>query len=350
MFLDLHRHLEGSHSPEALAHVAQTFDIRRAPFYDEATRHFRSGPELRAFLTMPAPSEDANQFYKCIVQSRIAYVSLPAIALLAELSFREAAAETDGFEMRLSLFSMARTLAENLGVEWRKVEPTKFVEQYARPILDAVLAAKAKVAFETRKPMILRVGFSRTFESEPHYRALADMLVEYKRELVGLDVLGIVTTGDKEPLPPALREIIQGLRKHLPDLTIHAGEFEGHHSVDRTLELEPSGIGHGIHSLQSGATLDRLAREGVTLEVCPTSNNLLLPGALVALRRDHTHGAAPLVALQRNHVHCVLGSDDPTPMGTCFAQELRIAREIGVDLGRLESDMVRRWNQILSAR
>jgi adenosine deaminase len=114
------------------------------------------------------------------------------------------------------------------------------------------------------------------------------------------------------------------------------------------LELAPRGIGHGVHALESPATLERLAREGVTLEVCPTSNHLLIPTALSKLK-VHTRGLEPLPALQRAHVHCVLGSDDPTPMGTTFPQELDVARRIGVDLERLEADMLRRWAEMTGA-
>jgi adenosine deaminase len=207
-----------------------------------------------------------------------------------------------------------------------------------------VIDARDEAQRATGKPMRLRLGLSRTFESEPHYRALADMVVDHAPALVGLDVLGIVAGPDTEPLPPALVAILEQLRAHLPDLTIHAGELADHRSVDRTLDLKPRGIGHGVRSLQSPATLERLAREGVTLEVCPTSNWLLIPTALRELERQH--GAMPLVALQRAHVHCVLGSDDPTPMGTSFSHEREVARAGGVDMARLEADILRRWNEI----
>lgn len=345
MQLDLHRHLEGSHSPRALLEVACTFDLRTPLFFDAATDAFRTPEALAGQLTMSAPSDDATVFYQCIVKARAAYVSVEAIRALSVLAFREAADDTDGFEMRLSLFSMARTLLENQQVAWREVRPVDFAEQWARPILLAVIAARDEVQQATGKPMLLRLGLSRTFESAPHYRALAAMVVEHAKALVGLDVLGIVTGADKEPLPGPLVEILEGLRVHLPDLTIHAGEFEGHASVDKTLELSPRGIGHGVHSLQSAATLERLAKEGVTLEVCPTSNRLLIPTALGQLERAHG-GATPLKALQGAHVHCVLGSDDPTPMGTSFRRELEVAGSLGVDLKRLEADMMRRWAEL----
>lgn len=344
MWLDLHRHLEGSHSPRALLDVARAFDIKDPVFFDPAAGAFRTPEALASVVTMQAPSDDATVFYQCIVRARAAYVSVAAIRALALAAFVEAAEDADGFEMRLSLFSMARTLLENQGRAWRDVPPVEFAERTARPILLAALDARDEARRTTGTPMRVRLGLSRTFESEPHYRALAAMVVEHADRLVGLDVLGIVTGPDTEPLPAPLVAILQELRAHLPDLTIHAGELAGHASVDRTLALEPRGIGHGVQSLQSAATLERLAREGVTLEVCPTSNRLLIPSAVRVLER--AHGAMPLVALQRAGVHCVLGSDDPTPMGTSFRQELAVARAGGTDMARLEADMTRRWNEV----
>ncbi|HLL22936.1 MAG TPA: hypothetical protein VK427_12440, partial [Kofleriaceae bacterium] len=139
------------------------------------------------------------------------------------------------------------------------------------------------------------------------------------------------------------------MRRTLPDLTIHAGEFAGHASVDRTLALAPRGIGHGVHALESRATLERLAHDGVTLEVCPTSNRLLIPRRLAALEQAHG-GHPPLRALQNAGVHCVLGSDDPTVMATSFTDELAIARGAGVDMAKLEADMLRRWNELTISR
>jgi hypothetical protein len=342
--LDLHRHLEGSHSAGALLAVAREFAIVDPLFFDAATGQYRGEAALTARVTMAGPTEDPRVFYDCIVAARAAYVSVPAIRALAARAFAEAAAETDGFEMRLSLFSMARTLIEHARRPWREVPPVEFAERYARPILLAVIAARDEVRAATGKPIVLRLGLSRTFESEAHYRALAAMVVEHAPALVGLDVLGIVTGPDREPMPAALVAILDGLRGHLPDLTIHAGELEGAASVERTLALSPRGIGHGVRSLESPAALARLAREGVTLEVCPTSNRLLIPREIAAL--EASHGATPLVALQRADVRCVLGSDDPTPMGTSFARELEVARAMGVDLARLERDARRRWREI----
>ncbi len=348
MRADLHRHLEGSHSPRALATIARRFEIRHPLLFDPAAQAFRTPEQLATQLTLSAPSDDAMLFYECIKKARVAYVSVEAIRALSRIAFEEATVDSpQGLEMRLSLFSMTRTLIENQNRNWRELPPVAFAE-LARELLLAVLSARDEVQRDTGVTVLARLGLSRTFESEPHYRALGAMVAEHARALSGLDVLGIVPGTDKEPLQPELVEIIQSLRPVLPDLTIHAGEFEGSASVDRTLALEPQGIGHGVHSVQSRETLDRLAENGVTLEVCPTSNHLLIPTALKRLQHDC--GAHPLVALQKAHVHCVVGSDDPTPMDTDFRSEWQRAETLGADMAQLERDVARRWGQLTGRR
>lgn len=344
MRFDLHRHLEGSHSPRALLAVAREFGVRDALFFDEARGQWRGEAELAAALTLQAPSDDATRFYACIQKARAAYVSVAAIGALAREAFLEAAAECDGFELRVSLFSMTRTLYEREQVAWREVAPSAFAARAAE-VLGAVLAARDAAEREARKPMHVRLGFSRTFESEAHYRALVGVVREQARALSGLDVLGIVTGPDREPLPPALLAILDALRPELPDLTVHAGEFEGPASVQRTLALSPQGIGHGVRAVESAQTLAELAAAGVTLEVCPMSNHLLIPTALAGLRARHG-GAHPLVVLQRAHVHAVVGSDDPTPMGTDFPREWARALAAGADEATLLEAVARRWREL----
>lgn len=338
---DLHRHLEGSHSPRALLTVARAHDLRDPLFYDEQSGRFRTEEALAARLTMRVPG-DTGGFYARINLARAAYVSVAAIGQLAELAFDEVCAESDRTEMRISLFSMTRTLLARAG-DWRAIAPQVFA-RHAVANLVAVLAARDAVVARVGKPLPIRLGLSRTFESAPHYAAMGEAVREHAGALCGLDILGIVSGPDAEPLQPELLSIVERLRDLLPDLTVHAGELEGAPSVRRTLELAPRGIGHGVRSLESPALLELLSGRDVTLEVCPSSNALLIPGEVEAL--SARAGAPPLVALQRARVHCVLGSDDPVIFGTSTPREYELAGAMGADLGRLESDGRRRWAQI----
>lgn len=345
MRVDFHRHLEGSHTARALLAVARAHDLRDDTFYDAARGRHRTVEELAPTLGMQGPPGDAAAFYQAIERGRRAYVSVAAIADLAYETFLDAAAEVDALELRASLFSMTRTL---LGPQWRAVAPLAFAER-AREVLLGLLAARDRAQVTTGKRLLVRIGLSRTFESEAHYRAMGDMMVEHAEHLCGLDVLGILMTGDKEPLEAGLVAVIERLRPVLPDLTIHAGEFEDHRSVARALALSPRGIGHGIRAVGSSEVMARLAEAGVTLEVCPSSNDLLVPEAVASLRALHG-GAHPLCTLQRHHVHAVLGSDDPVSMRTDFPSEEARAHAEGVDVARLAADTARRWAELTGHR
>ena len=54
--------------------------------------------------------------------------------------------------------------------------------------------------------------------------------------------------------------------------TIHAGEADGPKSVWKALEFGTKRLGHGIRSLEDPALIEKIVREGITLELCPTSN------------------------------------------------------------------------------
>ena len=54
--------------------------------------------------------------------------------------------------------------------------------------------------------------------------------------------------------------------------TIHAGEADGPESVETAIEFGTKRIGHGVRSYEDPEVVELIKREGVTLEMCPTSN------------------------------------------------------------------------------
>ena len=54
--------------------------------------------------------------------------------------------------------------------------------------------------------------------------------------------------------------------------TIHAGEADGPKSVWKALEFGTKRLGHGVRSLEDPALIEKIVSEGITLELCPTSN------------------------------------------------------------------------------
>jgi adenosine deaminase len=106
--------------------------------------------------------------------------------------------------------------------------------------------------------------------------------------------------------------------------TVHAGEWAGADSVRGALELPVTRISHGVRAIEDPALVAELARRGITLEVCPTSN--------VVLGVFATYAEHPFPALRDAGVPLTLGSDDPPYFGASVGGEYEIAREhFGLD-------------------
>src|SRR5712691_920456 len=101
-------------------------------------------------------------------------------------------------------------------------------------------------------------------------RTLARLARQYAGEgVVGFGLSNDERRGPAKDFEPAFR-IAQraGLL-----LAPHAGELLGPPSVVASLNaLRADRIGHGVRSVEDPALVERLAAEGVTLEVCPASN------------------------------------------------------------------------------
>jgi adenosine deaminase len=97
-------------------------------------------------------------------------------------------------------------------------------------------------------------------------------------------------------------------------LTAHAGEWGGPDSVRAALDdLRVERIGHGVQSIQDPALVERLARDGIVLEVCPGSNLAL--GVYPDMRRH------PIAKLREAGVRVTVSTDDPPFFHTTLSQE-----------------------------
>ncbi len=77
-------------------------------------------------------------------------------------------------------------------------------------------------------------------------------------------------------------------------------------------------IGHGVRAAEDPALVKRLAADGITCEVCPSSN--------VALGIAATPSQVPLRRLFEAGVPIALGADDPLLFGPRLAAQYEIAR------------------------
>lgn len=95
--------------------------------------------------------------------------------------------------------------------------------------------------------------------------------------------------------------------------TIHAGEAAGPESVYKALEFGARRLGHGVRSAEDPVLLKRLAQEGITLELCPTSN---LNTSIFGCMEEY-----PLIALMEAGVRVTINTDNIMVSGVSLRSE-----------------------------
>ena len=151
------------------------------------------------------------------------------------------------------------------------------------------------------------------------------LVEEADAPIVGLGLTGIEGSVDEREFA----HLRDGARRLGLGLAVHAGESGTADNVRAAIDdLGAKRIGHGIAAAKDPDLLARLAREGVVLEVCPTSN--------VTLSIVPDLAAHPLPILRDAGVAVTINSDDPPFFATTLTEELGHAvRLLGLSRGDL---------------
>ncbi|SFP76222.1 adenosine deaminase [Tranquillimonas alkanivorans] len=103
-------------------------------------------------------------------------------------------------------------------------------------------------------------------------------------------------------------------------LTAHAGEWTGPESVREAVDvLHCERIGHGVRAIEDLALVDRLAEDGIVLEVCPGSNVVL---GVYPDWRSH-----PIEKLRARGVKVTVSTDDPPFFHTSMEREFQMLHD-----------------------
>lgn len=165
-----------------------------------------------------------------------------------------------------------------------------------------------------------------------HEEAAATIeLVEHAdAPIVGLCLTGVDST---EPIEAfgVLRDASTRLGM---GFEVHAGEMGPPESIVEAIDvLHADRIGHGVAAIHDPAVLDRLIREQVALDVCPSSN--------VAISLFPSLEAHPVATFWRDGVNMTISSDDPPFFHTSLNDELRHVVRLA-DLSRDDLAMLQR--------
>ena len=130
-------------------------------------------------------------------------------------------------------------------------------------------------------------------------------------------IVGLCLTGEagREPIE-AFASLRDAATRLGMGLEVHAGEHQPASSIVDALDvLHADRIGHGVTAIDDLTLLERLIRDQVPLDVCPSSN--------VAIGIVPSLEAHPFTAFWRAGVNMTISSDDPPFMNTTLTNELR---------------------------
>lgn len=153
-------------------------------------------------------------------------------------------------------------------------------------------------------------------------------------------VIGVGVGGDERALPTAaFGAAMREARRLGLHTVIHAGEFDGPRSVWEAIDdLGVDRVGHGIRAVEDDVLVQTLARRGIPLECCPTSN---VRTGVVRSWDDH-----PIARLHAAGVRVTVSSDDPALFDTTLSEEWRLLES---RLGLSRRDVVQIGLQTIEA-
>lgn len=155
----------------------------------------------------------------------------------------------------------------------------------------------------------------------------ADMILSYPHSyVVGLDIAGGEKAGDIPQFAWLFERVRKAFGRPL-GVRLHAGEgADPSVNIRDALALGVTRIGHGVRVVEDAALMKEVIKRGIVLEVCPTSNIMIMP-QYGGDFRNH-----PLRRLYDAGVKVTINSDDPGLFGAgcSIGSEYAIAmREFG---------------------
>lgn len=170
-----------------------------------------------------------------------------------------------------NLIRISKELAEDLKAEnviYAEIRfaPLKHLEQglTSEEVIDSVLEGLKMMDIKTNLILCAMRG-----DSDDNNRKVVDLTKKYlNKGVCALDLAGAEALFKTKEY--------KGLFEYAASLsvpfTIHAGEADGIESILYAISFGTKRLGHGVRVEEDAETLKKIIDDGITLEVCPTSN------------------------------------------------------------------------------
>ncbi len=284
--IDLHLHADGALSVDTVLKLAELQSVA-LPTQDRE--------ELSSLLSVPGDCEDLNQYLKCF--------SLPCSLMQTKETIREA-------------FTRIKEELKAAGLLYAELRFAPQLHTRQGLTQEEVLLAALDGCRNSDLYSNLILCCMRGADNHAANMETVRLAAKYKgKGVVAIDLAGaeaLFPTKDFEDVFAYAREMA------LP-FTIHAGEAAGAESVAKALDFGASRIGHGVHSTENVALMERLKDSGVALELCLSSN--------LQTKAAKDMESYPLKTFMDYGITVTLNTDNPTVSNTTMRQELQLAKD-----------------------
>ena len=210
------------------------------------------------------------------------------------------------------------------GSRWLEIQidPTSYAPFVGgiTPALEIVLDEARLVSQEGSTQVAVIVAASR-MRHPLEARALARLAAQYAGDAAATVVGFGLSNDERRGVTEEFDHAFDIARRAGLALVPHSGELLGPTAVETTLDaLRPDRLGHGIRSVEDPRVLDRVAADGVALELCPGSN--------VALGVYEKIDEVPLATVVGAGIDIALGADDPLLFGSRLLDQYESARAL----------------------
>ena len=295
--VDLHLHLDGSLSAEAILDVARREGIE-LPANNVA--------ELNKFLMVSENCQSLNEYLERFSLPNLVLQSKKGIEICT-LDLLERLAK-DG--LKYVEIRMAPQLSTDKGLSQ---------EQVVKILIKSCKKARKFHIFSNLILCMMRGNDTQEKNIET---------IRIAKKFMGKGVVAMDLAGAEGMFPNEMFETeFKLIKENNIPLTIHAGEASGANSVKSALDFGAVRIGHGIHSIEDENVLQELKEKNISLEVCPKSN--------LDTKTISKYDDLPLRQFIEKGIKVSINTDDMTVSNTTLKQEY----ETLVNMGFNEKDL-----------
>lgn len=280
--VQLHDHLEGAVRPQTILEEADRLGLAR-PAADVAA--------MQDMIAMK-PNEGLLEFLKKFNPFRFIFENPESLRRIAFEAVEDNA--NDGVkyvELRMNCL---------------KNEAKMSIGEVMDSVLQGMEQGSKELGVETR----FIASINRSHPVDTAWKIVKEAVARKEKGVVGIDL-----AGDEINHPPEkFTEVFAYARANGLQVTVHAGEAVGPKSIDGAIDaLGAERIGHGVRLREDKASLERVKKDDIHLEMCPHSNYLL---NIVKDMRDY-----PLREYHDHGISCSINTDDPHIFGVTLIQE-----------------------------